>query len=129
MENLKSASRLILVLSITGILSVGLLMNGCAKKGEEVKPEKEAPKVSNNDSSLTYTVTVKPIINKYCEACHVSVYVTHLDDYNSLKNSADSGSLSNRLFTLKDMPPAGSPKPNEDELAKIKKWIDDGCKE
>jgi hypothetical protein len=129
MENLRSANRSVLALGVTGIIIICFMMNGCTKKNGDAKPATPDPAPVAKDTSVKYTITVKPIIDKYCVTCHGKGYAYPFDTYNELKGESDNGNLDERLFNAKDMPPVGYPKPTQAELNSIKKWISDGCKE
>ncbi len=123
--------RFVIIINATGILAICLMLNGCKHKTGEIKParNKDTAMVILKDTFIHYNPIIKPIITKYCITCHINSNLLQIETYAEVKNSSDAGTLSERLFSDKDMPPSGSPKPTQDELNKIKKWIADGCKE
>lgn len=79
------------------------------------------------DVTMSYATDIKPIIDAKCVTCHTTGasqgdFQTHA----VVKTKVDNGSFKNRVFTLKDMPPGGSPALTEEELSKIKCWMEQG---
>ncbi len=129
MENSKISRQLILK---TMAILLGVFLFACGKKQDAapVTPAtKDTTKVIVADTFTHYNATISPIINKYCVSCHGQGYAYPFQTYTLLKGAADNGSLNDRLFVKKDMPPSGYARPSKTELNSIKKWISDGCKE
>lgn len=78
----------------------------------------------------TYDVEVRPLLLQYCATGTGSATGCHdswIGNYNSVVNFIKSGSFENRVFVIKDMPPAlnvfGIP-PLSDSLLKVLEcWI------
>jgi hypothetical protein len=78
---------------------------------------------------LTYSGTVKPLMDLHCAGCHPGGSPTghSLDNYNGVKNSVNTGKLMPSVdhSGSKPMPLGGNKLPACD-IAKLKKWIDNG---
>jgi hypothetical protein len=91
------------------------------------------PVAGNCDTtSVTYSGTVAPIMANTCNGCHSGNFAQagiRTDTYANLKNIADNGRLwgaINHESGFSPMP-QNQPKMNECNLAKIRKWLDDGA--
>ncbi|MCE3280829.1 MAG: hypothetical protein K0S44_3020 [Bacteroidetes bacterium] len=82
----------------------------------------------NCDSTISYSADIAPLMNNYCNSCHVSggTGTGDFTTYAGVKEKADNGSLRNRVVVLKDMPQPGSPQLTEDERIMIDCWIKQG---
>ncbi|MFL5764570.1 MAG: hypothetical protein ACJ77K_11565 [Bacteroidia bacterium] len=82
-------------------------------------------------SVMSFSTDIQPIINAKCATagCHVSGgtgpgdFTLYLD----LKGKIDGGIFKHRVFDLKDMPQAGSPPLTEDEIHRLKCWVEQGA--
>jgi len=106
------------------LLSLGfVLWNACTYKKGEV-PVAEIP-----CDSMSYSTHIDPIIATYCIDCHTAggTGTGDFTSYSDLKIAADNGSLKRTVFTLKSMPPAGSPELTDEQRANIKCWVEQGA--
>ncbi len=111
------------------ILSIGAFaFMACKQTGSVVAPAvAKQPKDTTLD--ITYQADIRQIIDSYCTKCHTgNSYIKDLSAYDLLKARVDNGLLNEHLFVKNDMPPAGNPRPSDEELKKIKDWIDSGSK-
>lgn len=109
------------------IFGLTCLLFACKEKKEEVTPSPQGPASTGNE--VTYSVHIKPIMDSFCMACHHgNTYISDLSSFDKLNPKAETGLLYDHLFTKKDMPPYGSPRPSEAELKLIKDWLDSGRK-
>lgn len=92
---------------------------------------------------VDYAADVAPILQKYCVGCHTeddSGGELNMDSYRSLMRGGESGlaltvgaASSSRMLLLASgkmepaMPPEGEQAPNEDELAILSTWIEQGA--
>ncbi|HEY0030733.1 MAG TPA: cytochrome c [Bacteroidia bacterium] len=91
--------------------------------------EKAQPLPVGCTTTIFYATDIQPMINSKCVSCHTAggTGTGDFTSYTGLKAKAESGSLNTRVFVLKDMPPAGNPQLTEDELSKLKCWIEQGA--
>lgn len=109
------------------IFAVACLLFACGHKKEEPAPVGTKPVSTANE--ITYSAHIKPITDTFCMACHQGqTYIIDLSTFDKLKTVAEGGLMYERLFTRKDMPPYGSPRPSEAELKLIRDWLDSGHK-
>jgi hypothetical protein len=107
-------------------LLVMLIFPGCYYDNEE-----ELYGNNCDTSSVTYSLSIKPIIDGSCNSCHSTASAQGgiiLDTYTSLKGFADSGQLSgviNQKTGFSPMPKGGS-KLSDCSISTIDKWITDG---
>jgi uncharacterized membrane protein len=80
-------------------------------------------------STIFYATDIVPLMNNYCVSCHYAGGSGPGDYtlYSDVKAAVDNDKIKNRVFTLKDMPQAGSPQCTADELGKLKCWLDQGA--
>jgi hypothetical protein len=105
-----------------------LLIQGCYY---DIDEELYPGNVNCDTSMVTYSLSVKPIINTYCNVCHNQIVAQGnviLDDYQSLKIYADSGRL---LGAIKHLDgyfamPQDASKLSPCNIAKIELWIEAG---
>lgn len=105
-----------------------LLFSGCYYDVEEEL-------YSNNGvcdtSSVTYTLTIAPIINSSCNSCHSGSAPSgniDLSNYSNVKLQADNGALYGSMShdpNWSQMPQGGN-KLDDCTLQKVKVWIDKG---
>lgn len=89
--------------------------------------EKAVPMSTECLAPVSYSTDIDTIISVKCGGCHGSGSLDgNLTDYAVLKSKVESGAFKNRVFTLKDMPQGGPALP-EDELSKLKCWIEQGA--
>ena len=82
-------------------------------------------------TQVTYSLSVKPIIDSNCNSCHSTSSAQGgviLDTHSSLKGYADSGKL---LGAIRHEPsyspmPKGGSKLNQCSIATIEKWVAEG---
>lgn len=74
-------------------------------------------------SEIGYEEDILPIVEKYCKTCHQSG-PKDWTNYESFSTAKEV--VFNRVFNTKDMPIAGMPKPNEEELNQLKHWLENG---
>jgi uncharacterized membrane protein len=96
--------------------------------------ERLYPQLSNScdTTNITYSGSVAPIINSYCNTCHNKQNASSLgdgivlDDYNSLKNQAQTvvGSI-NHTSGFEPMPKNAN-KLTKCQITVITKWVDAG---
>lgn len=79
------------------------------------------------DATMSYATDIKPIIDAKCVSCHTTgASQGDFQTYAVVKSKIDNGTFKNRVFTVKDMPPGGSTPVTEEELGKIKCWMEQG---
>jgi hypothetical protein len=104
------------------------LANSCYNDNEEDL----YPYTPCDSTNVTYSKTIAPIISAGCNRCHSTAMATGgiiTDNYQSLKPLADGGLLwgvTSHAPGFKPMPQDGG-KLTDCELAKIKRWINDGA--
>lgn len=109
------------------IFGLACMLFACKQKKDEAEPVK--PSSTSTGQEITYSVHIKPIVDSFCMACHNGqTYIIDLSSFDRLKPLAETGMVYDHLFTKKDMPPYGSPRPSEAELKLIKDWLDSGHK-
>ena len=91
-------------------------------------PTPEAPKDSTYCEKITfseigYEDDILPFVEKYCKMCHQSS-PRDWTNYETFSSAKDV--VFNRVFNTKDMPMAGLPKPNDEELNQLKHWLENG---
>ena len=113
-------------LVLTGfVIAIGVASCAYVKK-DVVQPTCNIPDV------VTYAGNVQPILQSNCYSCHsTSSNLTGilLDNYNSIKSYAQSGTLFgviNHSAGFRAMPDGGD-KLSDCTIATIKKWIDSGA--
>ncbi len=74
---------------------------------------------------ITFNYTIKPLVKKYCFACHNWGDLNWIE-YPKIKIRVDNGKLFERLILKRDMPMEGFPKPTEVEIQVFQKWIENG---
>jgi hypothetical protein len=90
---------------------------------------------SCDTANVTYSLTVSPIINNYCLACHGSSNFNslggnlNLEGYNNIIIPVNSGALLNSIEhnTGFSPMPKNSPQLSDCNILKIKKWIEAGA--
>lgn len=121
---LTSSQRLLLIL----LLPLALLTGCTYQNEEELFPTPEQPE----PEGATYSLTVVPILQANCYACHSLDYNQGnvvLEGYANVKKYATNGVLYGVISHapgFKPMP-KGGPKLADADIAKIKEWIDAGA--
>ncbi|MBC6990742.1 MULTISPECIES: hypothetical protein [Hymenobacter] len=118
--------------SIRGLLLGALaVLAGCAYDNAE-DLFKDQPAVTCDVSAVTYASTISPILTQNCRVCHNSQITNgnvNLENYADVKRIASSGLLVGVVSHApgyKQMP-FGLPKLADCDIARIKKWVDDGA--
>lgn len=109
-------------------LAAVCLAAGCASDNEEdLYPET----VTCNTSAVTYSGTVKPILQRSCISCHATAVASGgiiLDSYTEVIKPAGNGRLVGAITHasgFKPMPQGGNKLP-DCEIAAVKKWVENG---
>ena len=109
-----------------------LLFTGCYYDvAEELYPDNNAV---CDTTGVTYTKTIQPILNEYCNSCHTGSAPSGSVDfstYDFVKAYALDGSLYGSMShdpNWSEMPQGGN-KVDDCTLLKIKVWIDNGMPE
>ncbi len=91
--------------------------------------KKATPLPAGCTATMFFATDIKPIIDSKCVTCHFAggSGTGDFNIYTELKAKVDNGTFKTRVFTLKDMPQAGSPQLTEDELSKLKCWVEQGA--
>ncbi len=79
-----------------------------------------------------YNTVLKPVILQKCSQgyCHHDgAFMGDFTTYAGLKEKIDKGTFKLQVFDNKVMPPSFSEQLTDDELKKIKCWLDDGAPE
>lgn len=110
-----------------------LLIAGCYYDNEETL----YPQTSSgcDTTNVTYTASVKPILQSYCLGCHSTAAApasgnnVRLENYTDLKTYVTNGKLYGTVSQASGFSPMpkGGGKLDNCTLLKIKKWIDDGA--
>ena len=116
------------------LLCIMLTFLSCTK---DKSSSPEIPSIDPCDTiSFLYQTDIFPIMNTYCSigGCHDGSGSApgNSTKYTWLKTKVDNGEFEQRAIELKDMPPYGTPGPqsiNEEDLQKIKCWIQNGALE
>ncbi|MFC6999137.1 hypothetical protein [Rufibacter roseus] len=118
------------------VLSIALpLLAACASdKEEDVKPttpptNQPPPCVT---SSVTYSNTISSIMSSSCNSCHNTSVASGgvvLDTYAGVRAQALNGKLVGVITHAAGFPamPQGGAKLSDCNIAKIRKWVDDGA--
>ncbi len=117
-------------IKISALLLIVFCVSGCYYD----KYNKLYPPVSETtcDSlNVTYSVSVKDIMNNYCIGCHNASTASGgatLDSYSSILPWVQSGQLMGDVKQLSgfiSMPPGS--KLSDCDIAKLQKWVNDGA--
>lgn len=117
-----------------------ILFYGCAKKATQTPvaskpiPASPVPVIENKniDTAITYSLQIKPLIDKYCLNCHASLTYSNpvaLNNYQNIKINIDNGEIYKHVFIVKNMPPRNQPQLTENELKTLEIWLNTGAKE
>lgn len=83
-------------------------------------------------SQVTYTLTVRPILQQHCYSCHAGGFASGnvtLDAYAGVKMQLDNGKLLGSIRHLPGHPPMpqNGPKLSDCHIARIAKWHEAGA--
>jgi len=73
---------------------------------------------------IGYNEDITPLIQKYCIACHSTPGPLNWTQYETFFAAKEK--VFNRLFNTKDMPIQGFPKPTDDEMTILHRWLELG---
>ena len=110
--------------TILGLLLTGFTISGCYYDTEE----ELYSSVSCDTASVTYSGTVKPMIEQQCLSCHSGAQPSggiDLSTYAAVKVQADNGQLYGAIAHLEGyqpMPQGG--KLSNCDISKVKIWVD-----
>ena len=121
------------ILKVTLALLLFAALSTCYYDNEE----NLNPDLSNNCdlTNVTYTLTVRPILQSYCLSCHSASAASgsgggvRLENYTDLKTYVTNGKLYGSVTHaagFSAMPKGGSTLDNC-TIQKLKKWMDDGA--
>jgi mono/diheme cytochrome c family protein len=86
---------------------------------------------SCDTSSVKYSVQIKNILKASCLSCHSGTAAAgagiKLDDYVSVKKSADNGSLLSSVTRTVNPMPKGAARLSSCRIAEIRTWIQNGA--
>jgi hypothetical protein len=110
--------------TILGLVLTGITFSGCYYDTEE----ELYSSVSCDTASVTYSGTVKPMIEQQCLSCHSGAQPSggiDLSTYAAVKVQADNGQLYGAIAHLEGFQPMpqGSKLSNCD-ISKVKIWVD-----
>ena len=107
----------------TIILGISIITFAACSSTKETAPVAKESKV---EEAVTYTNTIKSLVNKKCVGCHKGYGAAgdlSLESYEAVKNSAEKGTLLKRINDAeKPMPKAGLM--SEKHRALFQKWAD-----
>jgi uncharacterized membrane protein len=91
--------------------------------------EKAEPLTLGCSTTMSFASDIKSFIDSKCVTCHAAggSGTGDFSDFNVFKSKADDGTLKARVFISKDMAPALSPQLTEEELGKLKCWMEQGA--
>jgi uncharacterized membrane protein len=106
-----------------------LVMHSCTYEIAEL--EKTEPKPATViDTTVSFSVTILPLINSQCVDCHSPGGVGEGDftSYEGILLKVENGSLRNRVINMMDMPTPGSGyELTNAEREKFSSWLDQGA--
>lgn len=113
-------------------LFVLITINGCYKDKEE-----ELYKISCDTATVSYSIHIEPLVNKFCNACHGSNINTSLgagidlQGYDNLKGNVDNGKFLSSVIHdgNASFMPKNSEKLSDCHISLISKWIEDGARD
>ena len=108
------------------------LAAACTSDSEDEVTPQPQPQQCNTEN-VTFASTVKPILSANCYSCHSTAVSTNgvvLDTHAGVKKQADNGTLVGAISHAAGFTPMpqGGAKLSDCNIAKIKKWVDDGAK-
>lgn len=112
-----SVSVLALIIHITALIS------SCEKKVGKLPP-----KVVTLCDTITFTKTIKPMIDRDCISCHdANSSSGDLTTYAGIKQKIDNGTFKNRVFDSPSNPMPQGAMYTQDKLDILKCWLDKGA--
>jgi hypothetical protein len=117
---------------LTGFI-VLIALSGCYYDSEEYL----FPQINNNcdTTNVTYTLSVKPILENYCLSCHANNVAEssgggiHLQDFADVKTKVNDGALLNSITRQTNPMPKNSGKLDNCPITIIKIWINNNAPE
>ena len=115
-------------LLIFSCVCLAMIWTSCANNVEEDL----YPPSTCDTTNVTYSLTVAPIINQNCSACHGGDEPTSgipLDAYDHLKAQVDDERLLGAIRHEEGFSamPQGAPKLSDCSILKIEKWVAEGA--
>lgn len=105
------------------LLAITLTLGSCEKSVGKLPP-----KVVTLCDTITYTKTIRPMINKDCVSCHdANSSYGDFTSFAGLKQKIDNGSFKNRVFDSPANPMPQGAMYTQDKLDIIKCWLDKGA--
>ncbi|MFD3001823.1 hypothetical protein ACFS7Z_15725 [Pontibacter toksunensis] len=108
------------------------LVSACKEDNEEDLNPQPTPQQNCDTNAITYSEHVQAILKTNCYSCHSTGIASGgvvLDTHAGVKAQADNGKLVgvvSHTAGFKPMPQGGA-KLSDCNIAKIKKWVDDGA--
>jgi uncharacterized membrane protein len=104
-------------------------INACSKENEQALQPKENG--SCDTSNISYSVDVKPVLQKECYACHSTSIASGgivLDNYNGVKAASSAGRLAGAVSHAAGYVPMplGQARISDCSVNTIKAWINRG---
>jgi hypothetical protein len=120
------------MIKFSHVLAAGCVAAICFMSCKNDKAELLYPPDVCDTSNVTYTNTILPILRDNCYRCHAgnqTVAPFHLDSYTDASVVALSGYMYGAITHSSgyEAMPKDSDKLSDCNIAKIKKWIDDGA--
>jgi len=110
--------RLLLLPIVLGIISAG----ACTYDKVEVPKPKTAAVICD---SVQFARDITPILDAKCNTCHTGYFCGDFTTYSGVKNVVDNGLFQHRVLVERTMPPVEQL--NEEEMQKLRCWIDAGA--
>jgi uncharacterized membrane protein len=115
---------------ISLLLAGGLfIMTSCAYN----KTPEPIPVTPDECAQITFSKNIKPIIEQNCavSGCHATNGIGNdygnFETYEGLKIKVDQGQVRNRVFVVKDMPPAPYGPLTTEESRALECWLNNGA--
>jgi cytochrome c5 len=127
----KSTHRpLVLLLALAASLVSSCSSDNTQDQDPQPKPDPQDQQCVT--TAVTYTNTIVSLMNANCNSCHSTALATDgvvLDTYAGVKAQASTGKLMGVITHAPGLPPmpSGGAKLSDCNIAKIKKWVDDGA--
>ncbi|GAA4301612.1 cytochrome c [Nibribacter koreensis] len=123
-----------LLFLLLAVLAAGLAFSCSSDSAEDTDPQ---PKPDPQDqqcvtAGVTYANTIVSLMSANCNSCHNSSLATDgvvLDTYAGVRAQASTGKLMGVITHAAGFSamPSGGAKLSDCNIAKIKKWVDDGA--
>lgn len=116
------------------VFLLSLAVSCTSDNEEDTDPQPQPQPQQCDTSNVTYALTVSSILSANCYSCHSSAIATSgvvLDTHAGVKKQAESGKLVGVVSHAAGYPPMpqGGAKLADCNIAKIKKWVDEGAKD